>query len=818
MGAISVNTFGGIIDTIKEIFSVIGNFQYVLVNVLKSVFNVVMSLVYYVFRGLSFITSFCELLFNKMAGISPVYDGVNPVDNILLGYLFSDAVISVFMSMIVLSVFLLIVFTFIAVVKSEFTLDIKNSAKAPIFARAFKGIAMFFVTPVVTILGILLTTGLTKTLAQMFNGGSAGIANQIFYVAAYDANRVRSDETFARLFAQGWNNDGGNFQTAGDIDDAFKTTKVVVKTTSKGQYSFLITSQKSQTFTAEQGNFFLHVPYGYRLLGADTQTLLLQYPDNGAFSELDTLYYSIDNVIMVNYYYDLLKFDYLIGIGGILVVSWCLLTTCLALIKRIFDIVLLWLISPAMIAQYPLDDGKAAKSCNKEMISRVISVLASVFAFNMFFIIVPVFTSLTIFPMAEVTAVSSGVTSSVVSAVGATDWLTILAQAGLATSASYVIAINGFMQIIGICVGASIIKQASALVSKMLGVEDLIKSGKESAKKVAETAAKAVEIGGALATGGVAAVARLGIGKLGKQLRGKMEDKAAREASAEYDRVLAEGGNEKDAKKAYDKKFADSMKKSKQAMTKSAVSNFSNAFGLGGVAKKYYDAKSAIKDLKKPDKEYEDLRKTEMMKKQIIAELGNGPNSAKSYKKTIEKRKADMIKRKNEAREDQEREEAKARQQKENELRARKQQAVREGRIRMSAEHQAQLFTGGKIHTGVITKHGITQGLSDAKDAVGDALDSAWTAMNKWGNSVKAKVKNAHPIKSIKNTYHKKRQTANKLKAIELQAEIDKLNDAIDKGEYRRSDQQIKELKKELRKKRVEYNKKAKEHKDSIKK
>ena len=90
--------------------------------------------------------------------------------------------------------------------------------------------------------------------------------------------------------------------------------------------------------------------------------------------------------------------------------------------------------------------------------------------------------------------------------------------------------------------------------------------------------------------------------------------------------------------------------------------------------------------------------------------------------------------------------------------------------------------------------------------------------MNKWGNSVKAKVKNAHPIKSIKNTYHKKRQTANKLKAIELQAEIDKLNDAIDKGEYRRSDQQIKELKKELRKKRVEYNKKAKEHKDSIKK
>lgn len=608
---ISVNTFGGLIDKIKEILAIIGNIQYVIVNIFKALGSWIMSIVYYIFRGLSFITSFCELLFNKMAGISPVYQGTQRVDNILLQYLFSDAVLSVFISMIVLSVFLLIVFTFIAVIKSEFTLDVKNSAKGPIFGRALKGLAMFFVTPVVTILGIYLTTALTQSLSQMFTGSGGGISNQIFYVAAYDANRVRVDQNFQQLFAQGWNNDGGNFRTAGDVDNAFKNTKQVVKTTAtKGEFTYQITPQKSESFKPEQGNFFLHAPDTARLLGADTHTLLLQYPDNGAFANSSELYYSIDNVIMVNYYYDLYKFDYLLGIGAILVVSWCLLTTCIALVKRIFDIIILWLISPAMISQYPLDNGDAAKKCNKEMISRVISVLASVFAFNMFFVIVPVFSTITIIPVAEVYSFAAEPVGSVVSSLGATDWLTIISQSGIGNS--LIIAINGLTQIIGICVGASIIKQASALVSKMLGVEDLIKSGQDSVKNMVNTATKAVQTGFTLAAGAAAFKGMLGRGKAGAALK----EKAQKDADYARQRAKDDGKSDEEAEEIAQKEYNKSYSEGKKDMKKQAFS----AFG-GNFAKKYYESKSSLKDVYKPDKKREDAIKDSELRQRVSDDI-----------------------------------------------------------------------------------------------------------------------------------------------------------------------------------------------------
>lgn len=608
---ISVNAFGGAIDTIKEILAIIGNIQYVIVNIFKALGSWIMSIVYYIFRGLSFITSFCELLFNKMAGISPVYQGTQRVDNILLQYLFSDAVLSVFISMIVLSVFLLIVFTFIAVIKSEFTLDVKNSAKGPIFGRALKGLAMFFVTPVVTILGIYLTTALTQSLSQMFTGSGGGISNQIFYVAAYDANRVRVDQNFQQLFAQGWNNDGGNFRTAGDIDNAFKNTKQVVKTTTtKGEFTYQITPQKSERFKPEQGNFFLHAPDTARLLGADTHTLLLQYPDNGAFANSSELYYSIDNVIMVNYYYDLYKFDYLLGIGAILVVSWCLLTTCIALVKRIFDIVILWLISPAMISQYPLDNGDAAKKCNKEMISRVISVLASVFAFNMFFVIVPVFSTITIIPVAEVYSFAAEPVGSVVSSLGATDWLTIISQSRIGNG--LIIAINGLTQIIGICVGASIIKQASALVSKMLGVEDLIKSGQDSVKNMVNTATKAVQTGFTLAVGAAAFKGMLGRGKAGAALK----EKAQKDADYARQRAKDDGKSDEEADEIAQKEYNRSYADGKKDMKKQAFS----AFG-GNLAKKYYESKSSLKDVYKPDKKREDAIKDSELRQRVSDDI-----------------------------------------------------------------------------------------------------------------------------------------------------------------------------------------------------
>lgn len=821
---ISVNTFGGLIDKIKEILAIIGNIQYVIVNIFKALGSWIMSIVYYIFRGLSFITSFCELLFNKMAGISPVYQGTQRVDNILLQYLFSDAVLSVFISMIVLSVFLLIVFTFIAVIKSEFTLDVKNSAKGPIFGRALKGLAMFFVTPVVTILGIYLTTALTQSLSQMFTGSGGGISNQIFYVAAYDANRVRVDQNFQQLFAQGWNNDGGNFRTAGDIDNAFKNTKQVVKTTTtKGEFTYQITPQKSESFKPEQGNFFLHAPDTARLLGADTHTLLLQYPDNGAFANSSELYYSIDNVIMVNYYYDLYKFDYLLGIGAILVVSWCLLTTCIALVKRIFDIVILWLISPAMISQYPLDNGDAAKKCNKEMISRVISVLASVFAFNMFFVIVPVFSTITIIPVAEVYSFAAEPVGSVVSSLGATDWLTIISQSGIGNG--LIIAINGLTQIIGICVGASIIKQASALVSKMLGVEDLIKSGQDSVKNMVNTATKAVQTGFTLAAGAAAFKGMLGRGKAGDAIRKKAE----RDAAFAKEEAKNLGKTEEEANAIADKEYKNSLAKSKENMRKQAFSSFG-----GNFAKKYYESKSSLKDVYKPDKEEDDAVKAEKLKRQAAFELNQPEDELAKKRNEIKARQEQFVK---EAEEKAAQEKADKIAQKRSDAEAKdaaKRAAIiaglDSGKYTTSALNEAKIRTGAKYRPVRISKKYINEQLKQAANSAKETAKSAFEELKNLPSSIASGIKSiptnikkgasnvVQGVKAAKDSavrvYHTTAQNIIMQKVADKTVKADMIEKAKSAGmDENKAQKTLRSLENDIKK----LEKKAEEHRKKIK-
>ena len=675
---ISVNAFGGIIDSIKRLINITGNLGSIFENIFINICSYICSLIYLVFAALGTIINICEVLFQKMAGISasPILIDGKEQDNILIGFLFSEPIMQVFIAMVFFAVFLLIVTTFIAVVKSEFSLDIKNSAKGPIFGRALKGLAMFFVTPVVTILGIFLVSGITQSLNAMFDSGVGGsMVGDVFVTAAYDANRARyNGDFYAAVIENGWNNDAGNFRSATDIDEAFRMNKSITKTSKSNiNMSYFTGVLGIDEKNIQEGSYMVHVTddMGVRYIGI-LDPHIFSYPDEAAGFNGK---YNVLNPYTVLYYYDLVSFNYFIAIFASVMIAFALLGAVIALIKRIFDIVLLWLISPAMISQYPLDNGDAAKKCNKEMISRVVSVLASVFAFNMFFVIVPMLQNINL----NITgADTSGIVGN-----------TMLGAVIIAVLVAPII-VDMIFQLIIVCVGANVIKQASELVSKLLGVEDLIKSGMDNVKK-------GVAVAGAAAVG-ITALGKRFVGSKGdRQAARDAGDKAGDEAvekakaAGETNEVKLNEIRKKASKQAQKKELKDREKK----YTKTAMQNFGAAFGgpLKDTIDNVYNAKKGLKEMD-PDKEFKDTLKAEKLKQKAAHEMDTSDSGAAKQRQAIAARKQQL-------------DEAANRRIITDDIEA--------GRRKMSSEHELSVRSGGEIYKGRLTTRAFRDWRADRK-------------------------------------------------------------------------------------------------------
>ncbi|MCL2369687.1 MAG: hypothetical protein FWC80_00425 [Firmicutes bacterium] len=92
---------------------------------------------------------------------------------------------------------------------------------------------------------------------------------------------------------------------------------------------------------------------------------------------------------VVRRYYDLSNVNFVIGIssGVILLVLFAL--AALRFIQRIFDIILLYIVSPVSVSTIPVDDGARFKLWREMLISKVLSAYGIILAMNLFFLIIP---------------------------------------------------------------------------------------------------------------------------------------------------------------------------------------------------------------------------------------------------------------------------------------------------------------------------------------------------------------------------------------------------------------------------------------------
>lgn len=488
-----------------------------------SILNIIIStFLFNLLKAILFIIQFTEDLFKSLAGISSIgfngstIGGTGSSSDLLFAFLTSSVVQNTFFAVLGFSIVMLVIFTIIAMVKAEFTIDTKTAAKGPILARSFKAILQFFIVPVFVLIGVVASNALTKVIYSFTTGGEQqSISATCFKVGGYNANRARTDKQFASFLIKGYylrptdrenNNIFKKCETAdqvADYIDAYMGVNSLEGVNVSDQKGFTINTVKFYRYTTEEANELLtsgklsnnKVDYGDGsnnqgisgvswLVGDGKyyfpwQTYLIGSPSEKDSSEIGNTPYR-DN-LLVNYFYDFKQFDFVLSIGSACVIAWTMLTLCLGLLKRAFEMVILFLMSPAVICMAPLDGGNAYNAWKKDIYSRLVAIIGPIFGFNVFFTLFPLMTSIKVF---NVEATSGG----------------IVLMSRLFSKPVRIL-MDIFLQTLCLIVGTGLLKSASTMLSNYLGVKDLLSEGSDVMGKVGGAVKRATMVTAGVAAG-----------------------------------------------------------------------------------------------------------------------------------------------------------------------------------------------------------------------------------------------------------------------------------------------------------------------------
>lgn len=149
----------------------------------------------------SFILNFIEVVqiaISRILGIGRgldeyvVIDNTNPLVKIIL----SDEVLNTFKTVLGMSIVLIIIFTIIAIIKSEYKFAVEEAdtnGKGRILGRTLRSLFTLGMFPLLLLVGVILTNAILAGFNDILRGGeNTSIASQVFISSAYSANNYRN--------------------------------------------------------------------------------------------------------------------------------------------------------------------------------------------------------------------------------------------------------------------------------------------------------------------------------------------------------------------------------------------------------------------------------------------------------------------------------------------------------------------------------------------------------------------------------------------------------------------------------------------------
>ncbi len=306
-----------------------------------------------------------EIRFGNSLGfgvnISAGNTGEQADTGILYYLLQTDIVKNMLISILLLGLFLLIIFTVMAFIKNAYSAKPKTWQE--IIANAFKGLANFVFVPVCCLLGVWLGNILLNAIdGATSQNGSTSMAGKLFVAAAYNANWVRQS------YCEGYIDE----DTVVDLNsDSYKDWVSKVKDRCEDR-----DIDFDETKAKEDPEY---------LANKVDETFQVGYEQGGGMAIL--------SYITVGGYYQLFSINYLVIVVGGLFICYVMASLAYAMIRRLFIILMLFIVSPGLCAMYPLDEGKAVGSWKGDFIKQVISAYGAVAGMNIFLAILPLLQS-----------------------------------------------------------------------------------------------------------------------------------------------------------------------------------------------------------------------------------------------------------------------------------------------------------------------------------------------------------------------------------------------------------------------------------------
>lgn len=564
-----------------------------------------------------------QWIMRKIAGLDTIYKfngQTNVQGDIVMQFMnmiftgSSPVLSNIFWSMIILGVLMLILTTMIAVVRSEYTAtDAKSASKGKIIGNSLKALASFAIVPIVCFFGMFLCNVILQALDKVSTGSTSvtqstinttyfkserttsgdetynnytffgftvpttttPISGLVFKAAAYSANRARINDSFYNKML---NNDKIS------ANGAFTQNKGT-DSNSAYQNCWLMDEAFANCFQLKSRAYIDRAPFKTEHMFPITLNAGVMIVENSLIAAGYT-HFDKNNTALVWYYYDLWSFDYIIALGALVVVTVLLLYLVFGLIKRIFELTILFLVAAPIASLMPLDGGNALKKWREKFVAKTIGVYGPIVGLNLFFVILALLQSL------ELTGIAI---------------------------------IDKIVNLLFTIAGLAMVKDFTKMLSEIIGGEDTMGAGADKAKEIGATAAKVGKtaaaftgVGGAVMKAGSLTSKAVAGGKLAKNrsLREKAEKGEGRykKGSQSYNNAvtnMADNVTDEEAKTAAEtaakNEAIDNL--TNETNARNAINNIDDKTELGKLGKTYgiksFKDKNDLKNQLAKNKDYQ---------------------------------------------------------------------------------------------------------------------------------------------------------------------------------------------------------------------
>lgn len=326
-------------------------------GLVDGILGIIGTIIYPLFGVIYSVIDLVERIFQAFAGTETVYvsgdqvtsgnSGADADTGIVYYLLRSDLVRNMFLAMLYLAIILLVVFTIMAVIKNMYQPQPKKWQD--IIASAIKGLGLFIIVPACSLLAVWVGNILLVAIDGATSGSnsSATMSGRLFIAASYTSNYIRSDAE--GIDQQKYNEVAALCDRCGIEIRAFQPTDGGLDTDYEYYASLVDDCFASEAMSAARCNW------------GD-----------------------------VNAHYAIIHINFLTLAAGGIFMLFVLGSISFGMVKRLFMLVILFIISPIVCSMYPIDEGNAYKTWFGEFKKNLLSAYGAVAGMNLFLTIMPI--------------------------------------------------------------------------------------------------------------------------------------------------------------------------------------------------------------------------------------------------------------------------------------------------------------------------------------------------------------------------------------------------------------------------------------------